>query len=67
MKAKAIEDGFYRGSRIRGGSVIEFSLPEGGKLPKWLVPVELAPAPKKPGRKPPQTFSEINAENKPAE
>lgn len=48
MQVTAIKTGFYAGSRRRQGAT--FDIPEGGKLPAWVVPAGAvaAPAPQAP-------------------
>jgi hypothetical protein len=38
MRVIAIEQGFYRGTRLRVGTEFEMVLPASGVLPKWVVP-----------------------------
>lgn len=57
MKVKALQDGFFDGSRIRAGKV--FDVPEGTKA-KWFVPMAEFKAPAAPtkGRQEPRTLAE---------
>lgn len=57
MKVQASKVGFYAGRRIREGEV--FTLPEGAKPGKWMVPVsktQVAKPQQDPG---PRTLSEM--------
>lgn len=61
MKVKALQPGFFGGSRIRAGQ--EFEVPSGTKG-SWFLPVAEVKAPeeKKGGKKAPTTLSEMAKE-----
>lgn len=60
MKVKALQAGFFGGSRIREGQ--EFEVPAGTKG-SWFLAVEDFKAPaEKPSKKQPKTLSEIAKE-----
>lgn len=58
MQVRAIQDGFFKGSRIRAGKV--FNIPKGTKLGKWMEEISLSQTGASP-EKEPETFSEVNA------
>lgn len=58
MKVKALQAGFFNGSRVRAGQ--DFEVPAGTKG-SWFVPLEefKAPAKAKPAKARPETLSEL--------
>jgi hypothetical protein len=60
MQVRAIQDGFYKGKRVRAGAIFDF--PEGQKLGKWMEEIKIQkPIVGKAPVKEPTTFSEVNA------
>jgi len=59
MEVRALEDGFYGGSRRRKGSTFQWN---DAKLAKWVAPVadKAADAAAAPVEQEPETLSEIN-------